>query len=45
MHDVLLARALSTHAELAENGVIHCLLWRAPRSTVDTRNKKETIGL
>ena len=40
-----LARALSAHVELAENGVIHCLPWEAPRSTVDTKNKKETIAL
>ena len=40
-----LASALSAHVELAENGVIHCLPWGAPRSTVDTRNKKETIAL
>ena len=31
--------------ELAENGVIHCLPWGAPRSTVDTRNKKYTFAL
>ena len=36
-----LANALSAHVELAENGVIHCLPWGAPRSTVDTRNKKK----
>ena len=43
--DALLARALSAHVELAENGVFHCLPWEAPRSTVDTRNKKEMIAL
>ena len=40
-----LARVLSAHVELAENGIINCLLLGAPGSTVDTRNKKETIAL
>ena len=39
------ARALSVNVELVENGVIHCLPWGAPRSTVDTRNKKGMIAL
>ena len=45
MLDAPLVRALSAHVELAENGVIHCVPWEAPRSTLDTRNKKEMIAL
>ena len=43
--DAPLACAHSAHVELAENGIIHRLLWRAPRSIVDTKKKKETIAL
>ena len=45
MRDAPLARARSAHVELAENGVIHLLSSRAPRSIVDTRKMKETIAL
>ena len=38
-YDAPLTFALFAHVELAENGVIHHLPWRAPRSTGDTREK------
>ena len=31
------------HAELAANGIVQCLPWRAPRSTILTCSKRGTI--
>ena len=33
-----------THAELAENGVVLCLPWRAPRWSIETWSEKEMIA-